>query len=186
MTPHVARCAEAVQHDDRWTMPADAYVDLGAVGFDLTQLHTRREGVHAILVSVVAGHEASFRVERSERRRVAVCSRSTGIAPVVALVRSPVSIPDACRAACGRWSTTGRRMSTRASTGATKRATCECDATPTRTEERKDEHPRAQQTHEHRHAFPRAGTPLEQRCQRHTLVARRNRRAARLRVRRAP
>jgi hypothetical protein len=28
MTPHVARCAEAVQHDDRRTMPADAYVDL--------------------------------------------------------------------------------------------------------------------------------------------------------------
>jgi hypothetical protein len=55
MTPHVARCAEAVQHDDRWTMPADAYVDLGAVGFDLTRLHTGREGVDAILMSVV-GH----------------------------------------------------------------------------------------------------------------------------------
>src|ERR1700722_3340623 len=53
MTPHVASCAEAVQHDDRWTMPADAYVDLGAVGFDLTRLHTDREGVDAILMSVV-------------------------------------------------------------------------------------------------------------------------------------
>jgi hypothetical protein len=53
MTPHVARGAEAVQHDDRWTMPADAYVDLGAVGFDLTRLHTGREGVDAIVMSVV-------------------------------------------------------------------------------------------------------------------------------------
>jgi hypothetical protein len=34
-------------------MPADAYVDLGAVGFDLTRLHTGREGVDAILMSVV-------------------------------------------------------------------------------------------------------------------------------------
>ena len=53
MTPHVACCAEAVQHDDRWTMPADAYVDLGAVGSDLTRLHTGREGVDAILMPVV-------------------------------------------------------------------------------------------------------------------------------------
>jgi hypothetical protein len=53
MTPHVARCAEAVQHDDRRTMSADANVDLGAIGFDLTQLHTGREGVDAIVVSVV-------------------------------------------------------------------------------------------------------------------------------------
>jgi hypothetical protein len=42
-----------VQHDDRWTMPADAYVDLGAVGFDLTRLHTGREGVDPILMFVV-------------------------------------------------------------------------------------------------------------------------------------
>src|SRR3954468_6696398 len=53
MTPHVARCAEAVQHDDRRTLPADAYVDLGAVRFDLTGLHTGWEGVDAILMSVV-------------------------------------------------------------------------------------------------------------------------------------
>src|SRR4051794_24257807 len=53
MTPHVAGCAEAVQHDDRWTMSADAYVDLGAVGFDLTRLHTGREGVDAVLMSDV-------------------------------------------------------------------------------------------------------------------------------------
>src|SRR5258705_3448163 len=98
MASHAARCAEAVQHDARWTMPADAYVDLGAVGFDLTRLHARREGVDAILMSVVVGHEASFRVERSERRLVAVWARSTGIAPVVALVRSPVSMPDTRRA----------------------------------------------------------------------------------------
>jgi hypothetical protein len=45
VTPHVAGCAEAVQHDDRWTVPADAYVDLGVVGLDLTRLHTGREGV---------------------------------------------------------------------------------------------------------------------------------------------
>jgi hypothetical protein len=31
MTPCRPLC-ETVQHDDRWTMPADAYVDLGAVG----------------------------------------------------------------------------------------------------------------------------------------------------------
>src|SRR4051794_11601903 len=53
MTPHVAGCAEAVQHDDRWTMSADAYVDLGAVGFDLTRLHAGREGVDAVLMSDV-------------------------------------------------------------------------------------------------------------------------------------
>jgi hypothetical protein len=34
-------------------MPANAYVDLRAVGFDLTRLHTGREGVDAILMSVV-------------------------------------------------------------------------------------------------------------------------------------
>src|SRR3954468_13534633 len=67
-------------------MPPDAYVDLGAVGFDLTRLHTGREGVDAILMFVAVGHEASFRVERSERRHVAVCARFSGIAPVVALV----------------------------------------------------------------------------------------------------
>src|SRR3954469_1702953 len=53
MAPHVAGCAEAVQHEDRWTIPADAYVDLRAVGFDLTRLHTGREGVDAVLMSVV-------------------------------------------------------------------------------------------------------------------------------------
>src|SRR4051795_10885279 len=53
MAPHVARCAEAVQHDDRRAMSADAYVDLGAVGFDLTRLHTGREGVDAVLMSDV-------------------------------------------------------------------------------------------------------------------------------------
>ena len=53
MAPHVARCAEAVQHDDRWTMPADAYVDRGAVSFDLTRLHTGREGVDAVPMFVV-------------------------------------------------------------------------------------------------------------------------------------
>src|SRR4051794_7577035 len=54
MTPHVARCAEAVEHDDGWTVPADAYVDLGAVGFDLTRLHAGREGVDSVLMSGVA------------------------------------------------------------------------------------------------------------------------------------
>jgi hypothetical protein len=34
-------------------VPADAYVDLRAVGFDLTRLHTGREGVDAILKCVV-------------------------------------------------------------------------------------------------------------------------------------
>jgi hypothetical protein len=34
-------------------MPADAYVDLGAVGFDLTRLHSGREGVNGIRLSVV-------------------------------------------------------------------------------------------------------------------------------------
>jgi hypothetical protein len=42
-----------MQHDDRWTMPGDAYVDLGAVGVDLTRLHTGRAGVDAILMSIV-------------------------------------------------------------------------------------------------------------------------------------
>jgi hypothetical protein len=34
-------------------MTADTYVDLGAVGFDLTRLHAGREGVDAILMPVV-------------------------------------------------------------------------------------------------------------------------------------
>jgi hypothetical protein len=42
-----------VEHDDRWTMTADAYVDLGAVSFDLTRPHTGRERMDAILMSVV-------------------------------------------------------------------------------------------------------------------------------------
>lgn len=43
----------ALQHDDRWTLPADAYVDLGTIGFDLTRLHPLREGLDAIPMSVV-------------------------------------------------------------------------------------------------------------------------------------
>jgi hypothetical protein len=73
MTPHVPRCAEAVQHDDRWTMPADAYVDPGAVGFDLTRLHTGREGVDAILMSVAfiarSGLEANMAPTANRRGR---------------------------------------------------------------------------------------------------------------------
>src|SRR5258708_6154195 len=67
MTPHVARCAEAMQHDDRWTMPADAYVDLGAVGLDLMRLHTGREGVDAILMSVVVHRLLRVRMDRGAR-----------------------------------------------------------------------------------------------------------------------
>src|SRR3954465_4436004 len=53
MSPLFARFEKAVQHDDCSTLPADAYVDLGAVRFDLTRLHTGREGVDALLMSVV-------------------------------------------------------------------------------------------------------------------------------------
>jgi hypothetical protein len=60
MTPHVARRAEAVQHDDRRTITADAYVDLGAVGFDLVRLHAGGEGMDAIPTSVVV-HRATLR-----------------------------------------------------------------------------------------------------------------------------
>ena len=42
MTPHVARCAEAVQHDDRWTMTADPHMDGCTVGFDRPRLHHSR------------------------------------------------------------------------------------------------------------------------------------------------
>src|SRR4051794_3717181 len=58
-------------------MPADAHVDPGAVGFDLTRLHTGREGVDAILMSVVV-HRFYSRFEgtwvpqaRAARGRVA-------------------------------------------------------------------------------------------------------------------
>ena len=53
VAPHVARCAEAVQHNNRRTMPADAYVDRDAVGFDLMRLHRSREGMDTILMSVI-------------------------------------------------------------------------------------------------------------------------------------
>jgi hypothetical protein len=53
VAPHVARCAEAVQHNNRRTMPADAYVDRDAVGFDLMRLHRSREGMDTILTPVI-------------------------------------------------------------------------------------------------------------------------------------
>jgi hypothetical protein len=37
-------------------MTADPHMDLGAIGFDLTRLHTGRDGVDAILMSVVVHH----------------------------------------------------------------------------------------------------------------------------------
>jgi hypothetical protein len=53
VAPHVPRCAEAVQHNNRRTMPAHAYVDRDAVGFDLMRLHRSREGMDTILMSVI-------------------------------------------------------------------------------------------------------------------------------------
>src|SRR5882762_7643297 len=40
--PHVARCAEAVQHDHRRTMTADPHMDGCTVGFDRPRLHHSR------------------------------------------------------------------------------------------------------------------------------------------------
>src|SRR2546423_2024121 len=99
------------------------------------------------------GHEASFRVESNEQLGVAVCARPSGIAPVVALVRSPVLTMThvALHAVAGRPG--GRRVSTRASTGATNRATRECDAPPI-APRRGHERTRAQQTDGHRRAVP--------------------------------
>src|SRR3954463_251319 len=54
MTPHVARCTEAVQHDDRWTMAADPHMDGCTVGFDRPRLHHSREGINPIYVDMLA------------------------------------------------------------------------------------------------------------------------------------
>src|SRR5258708_30621156 len=54
MTPHVARCAEAVQHDDRWTMTANPDMDGCTVGFDPPRLHHSREGINPIYVGMLA------------------------------------------------------------------------------------------------------------------------------------
>ncbi|HEY2606834.1 MAG TPA: hypothetical protein VGJ10_12710 [Paraburkholderia sp.] len=54
MTSHVARCAEAVQHDDRWTMTADPHMDGCTVGFDRPRLHHSREGINTIYVGMLA------------------------------------------------------------------------------------------------------------------------------------
>jgi hypothetical protein len=54
MTPHVARCAEALQHDDRWTMTADPHMDGCTVGFDRPRLHHGREGINPIYVGIPA------------------------------------------------------------------------------------------------------------------------------------
>src|SRR4029434_1996485 len=54
MTPHVARCAEAVQHNDRWTMTADPHMDGSTVGFDRPRLHHSREGINPIYVRMLA------------------------------------------------------------------------------------------------------------------------------------
>jgi hypothetical protein len=56
MTPHIDRRAETVQQYDHRAMPADAHMDRGAIRFDLTRPHTDREGVDAILTSVVVHH----------------------------------------------------------------------------------------------------------------------------------
>ncbi len=54
MTPHVTRCPEAVQHDDRWTMTADPHMDGYTVGFDRPRLHHNREGINPIYVGMLA------------------------------------------------------------------------------------------------------------------------------------
>jgi hypothetical protein len=45
--------SSTASRSDRRTMPADAYVDRNAVGFDLMRLHRRREGMDTILMSVI-------------------------------------------------------------------------------------------------------------------------------------
>ena len=54
MPPHVARCAEAVQHDHRRTMTADPHMDGCTVGFDRPRLHHSREGINPIYVGMLA------------------------------------------------------------------------------------------------------------------------------------
>ena len=54
MPPHVARCAEAMQHNDRWTVTADPHMDGCTVGFDRPRLHRSREGINPIYVVMFA------------------------------------------------------------------------------------------------------------------------------------
>src|SRR5260370_38539977 len=54
MTPHVARCAEAVQHDHCRAMTADPHMDGYTVGFDRPRLHHSREGINSIYVGMLA------------------------------------------------------------------------------------------------------------------------------------
>jgi hypothetical protein len=66
VAPHVARCAEAVQHDDRWTMTADPHMDGCTVGFDRPRLHHSREVMDAILMSVIV-HRFTPNLKRNGR-----------------------------------------------------------------------------------------------------------------------
>src|SRR6266852_353093 len=54
MTPHVARCAEAVQHDHCRAMTADPHMDGCTVGFDRPRLHHSREGINPIYAGMLA------------------------------------------------------------------------------------------------------------------------------------
>src|SRR5450432_1022106 len=54
MTPHVARCAEAVQHDHCLAMAADPHMDGCTVGFDRPRPHHSREGINPIYVGMLA------------------------------------------------------------------------------------------------------------------------------------
>jgi hypothetical protein len=56
--PHVARRAEAVQHDDRWTMTADPHMDGCTVGFDRPRLHHSREGTPLLFGPGRSGHNS--------------------------------------------------------------------------------------------------------------------------------
>jgi hypothetical protein len=69
VTPHVARCAEAVQHNNCRTTPSDAYVDREAVGFDLMRLHRSRKGMDTILMSVIV-HRSTPNLKGTRSRKL--------------------------------------------------------------------------------------------------------------------
>jgi hypothetical protein len=85
MTPHVARCAEAVQHDHCRAMTADPHMDGCTVGFDLMRLHRSREGMDTIPMSVIV-HRFTPNLKGTQSRKDTASKTATDWRPMAVSV----------------------------------------------------------------------------------------------------
>src|SRR5689334_24473185 len=100
MTPHVARCAEAVQHDHCRAMTADPHMDGCTVGFDRPRLHHGREGINPIYVGMLAHFVYS---RRSEEHTSELQYSSISYAVFCLKKKIIRSLPTAVRTTTGRF-----------------------------------------------------------------------------------